>query len=336
MKGFNSKKYWFALMVAEVLFLALLIALLNVIASDNNVLLIDFLRNMAISIPFLAITFFVNYKIVKSINSSKWFTTRPSFHIAAEIILPLFVAIPLVIVTGLFFLEEGSNLKSYFSSNAFYTSITIVVLISIFTITTLEYIFQKERNEDLKRENLQMQYQQLKSQINPHFLFNSLNALISLTTTNAEQAVDYILKLSQIYRYVLSQDTKELVTIAEEIEFIKTYIEVLKIRYGETLQCEIRMGDQAVERYIPPMSLQLLVENAVKHNAISQKNPLLITITSDKDEVWVSNNIVPRRTIEDSTKIGLKNLENKYKIISNQQIKIERDNRSFNVILPLL
>lgn len=195
---------------------------------------------------------------------------------------------------------------------------------------------QIEKNSSLQKENLEMQYQQLKSQINPHFLFNSLNVLTSLINKDKDQAITYTQKLSEIYRYVLSQDIKKVNFVEDEINFIRTYIDILGIRYGDNLKCELDINKEDTQKMIPPMSLQLLIENAVKHNVITAKNPLFVRIYSEDDHLIVQNNISPRISVGDSNGIGLNNLEKKYEIISDQNIIIVKNNKYFTVKLPLL
>ncbi len=336
MKMVKINKNWILILISVISFLALLIILLDVIAPQKEFSLSSFLRNMGTSIPFAILIAIVDYQLVRYINNSKWFAKRVVLRIVIESLALIVLALIFIVVGNIPFLDGEASAIKYFSSGQFYASATAAILINIFTGTMIEFFVQVKRNDNLQKENLRMQYQQLKSQINPHFLFNSLNVLKSLINKDSEQASHYTQKLSNIYRYVLTQEAKEFVCVYEEIEFIKTYIEVLRIRYGEALSCEIEICDTCLELSIPPMSLQLLVENAVKHNAVSPKKPLIISIKYSDGYLEVSNNIIPRIRVEDSTGIGLKNLEQKYEIISNKSIIIDKDIHTFNVKLPLL
>ncbi len=336
MKSILINKSWILILIGVISFLALSIILIDVVSPQQEFVLADFLGSVAMSAPFAVLIAIVDYHLVRWFNRSKFFTGRMGLRIASEAIIVIIVALIFVVIGNALFIVNHGSLVDYLNSEQFYISATAAVLINIFTTTFIEFFFQLKRNENLQKENLQMQYQQLKSQINPHFLFNSLNVLTSLIHKDSQQAVLYTQRLSQIYRYVLSQDTKELIYLADEIEFIKTYIEVLRIRYGEALICEVEVSDEVLEELIPPMSLQLLIENAVKHNAVSTKNPLRIRIASGVKYLTVSNNIIPRIRVEDSTGIGLKNLELKYQIISQQSIEVDKSNNIFKVTLPLL
>ncbi len=330
-------KYWILILIGVISFLAVFIILIDTVTPQKGFSLSSFLRNMATSVPFAVLIAAVDYQLVMFINRSKWLTKRVVLRIIVESLAIAILALVFVIIgNALLFILEGVSLLGYLSSTGFYISATGATLINIFTVTFIEFFVQVKRNDSLQKENLQMQYQQLKSQINPHFLFNSLNVLSSLIHKDSEQAVQYTHKLSQIYRYVLSQDTKQLVYVADEIEFIKVYIDALRIRYGDALRYNVDISDSDIEMLIPPMSLQLLVENAVKHNTVSAKNPLTINIKSKNEQLIISNNIIPRASVEDSTGIGLKNLEQKYRIIAQMSIKVDKDKDEFNVTLPLL
>ncbi len=336
MKRVLINKKWILILIGVISFLALSIILIDVVIPQKAFSITDFLRNMATSSPFAVLIIVVDYQLVKWFNNSKLFASRGLLRIITESVTLIIIAIIFVVVGNLPFIEKFGSLHDYLYSTQFYISATTATLINIFTVTFIEFFFQMKRNDALQKENLKMQYQQLKNQINPHFLFNSLNVLVSLINKDSQQAVCYTQKLSQIYRYVLSQDTRELIYLADEIEFIKTYIEVLRIRYGDALRCDIDVSNEGLEQLIPPMSLQLLVENAVKHNAVSVKKPLTITITTDLNSITISNNIIPRSRVGDSTGIGLSNLKQKYLILSKQSIIIDKNSNNFNVTLPLL
>lgn len=329
-------KSWILILISVISFSAIFIIMLDVVAPQRRFSTYAFLHNMATSIPFTILISVTDYLLVKQLNSSKWLAKNMICRIIIEAFALITLALAFVILGNLILLDERSSLFSYLSSTNFYVSASVTILINIFAVTTIEFFFQVRRNETLQKENLHMQYLQLKNQINPHFLFNSLNVLNSLIHKDSDRASQYIQKLSQIYRYVLTQDTKELVYVAEEMEFINTYIEVLRIRYGDALRCVVSISDDTLGLLIPPMSLQLLIENAVKHNSVSMNKPLTITIKNEGEDLIISNNINPRITVENSTEIGIKNLDRKYNIISGQSIIVDNNNRDFKVTLPLL
>ena len=181
---------------------------------------------------------------------------------------------------------------------------------------------------------MHFQYMILKNQLNPHFLFNSLNTLTSLVSFDSSKAKDFIIKLSNVYRHVLEQHNKELVTLEEEVSFLKDYIFLLKTRFDSNLQITVRVKNEHLTKKIAPMALQILVENAVKHNSISEGKPLKIDIFSNVDSITV-HNIVQYKKSEVSWGIGLKNIRTQY-LQFDQEIRIVSTPNNFKVILPLL
>ncbi len=191
--------------------------------------------------------------------------------------------------------------------------------------------------EHLKVENLLARLNSLQQQMNPHFLFNCLNVLKS--GTKEEWAKEYVLQLSKVYRYLLTLDQESrLVSVADEVQFIRSYIHVLRERFEEGLQVSVEITPVASGRYIPPMALQTLVENAIKHNSVSLASPLQIRIY-DKEDLLVVENTLQRKDFERETGspgIGLKNLEERYRLIAGVSPAVIREELLFIVKLPLL
>ncbi len=179
-------------------------------------------------------------------------------------------------------------------------------------------------------------FESLKNQLDPHFLFNSLNVLTSLIGENPNQAEKFTTKLSKVYRYVLEQRNKDLVPVAEELTFAKTYMQLLAMRFEDAVQFNIPDAVSNKELKIVPLSLQLLLENAVKHNVVSSSKPLTITIYEDQNYLIIENNINPKEAIGKSTKVGLQNIADRYGLITQKGVKIENNNKTFKVSLPLL
>ncbi|WP_420318866.1 sensor histidine kinase [Ekhidna sp.] len=188
-------------------------------------------------------------------------------------------------------------------------------------------------NERLKTEQVASQYNSLKNQVNPHFLFNSLNVLSTLVYDNQDKAVEFIRKLSQVYRYVLDRKDEEVVPIHEEMEFVRNFSFLQKIRFGDNLQLEI--GTNQSDKYVPPLAIQILVENAIKHNVVSEKDPLTIKIEFEEDVCIIQNNLKEKK-VKDSTGIGLNNIIERYKYLSDKQVEVEKGKDFFIVKLPLL
>lgn len=194
----------------------------------------------------------------------------------------------------------------------------------------------KLREEELKKENVTAQLANLRNQISPHFLFNSLNTLIYLIEEDKEKSKEFVHKLSYIYKSVLDTSQKDLVSLKEELRYINAYTGLLKRRFGENLRFEISIGDTDLEKKIVPLSLQLGIENAVKHNVVSKTNPLKIDIASREDFLVISNNLQKRKPRETREGLGLQNITNRYKLVSNEQVIVENTKESFVLKLPLL
>lgn len=191
-------------------------------------------------------------------------------------------------------------------------------------------------NQQLRTENLVHQYEALKNQLNPHMLFNSLNTLYSLIHEDGEKARNYVQELSRVLRYTLRVNEHPTVTLQEEMEFVRSYIYLLQMRYEENLLFHIRISPEVLGLHLPPMSVQLLLENVVKHNEISNRHPLSINISSCGKCLVVDNPIQPKRNGEESTHIGLENLANRYRLLYKQEIEIRETDHHFIVTLPLI
>ena len=177
-------------------------------------------------------------------------------------------------------------------------------------------------NQQLRTESISNQYEALKNQLNPHMLFNSLNTLQSLIREFPDRAMNYTRELSKVLRYTLQGNESQLVTLREELTFAEAYIFLMKMRYEENLSFEIRTEEQSSCYLIPPMSLQVLIENAIKHNEISNLHPLSIHIYTQGDSLIVSNPVQPKRTDSAGTGIGLDNLAKRYHLLMQRQVEI--------------
>jgi sensor histidine kinase YesM len=194
-------------------------------------------------------------------------------------------------------------------------------------------LFDAER---LKQENLQSQFAALKNQVNPHFLFNSLNTLATIIPEDPNQAVEFVQKLSSVYRYLLQYKDDETVELKTELDCIEAYFFLQKIRFGDNLQVKINVPKEYHSKLIPPLTLQILVENAIKHNIISKQKPLEVDIYVDDVGMLVTrNNLQKKKSVESSTKIGLQNLVNRYGYIYNKTIDIFETEKDFLVKVPL-
>ena len=191
-----------------------------------------------------------------------------------------------------------------------------------------------DREQQLREENLKYKYRTLKTQVNPHFLFNSLNTLSELIYTDAKRADNYTQKLAKIYRYILENEETDLIPLNEELDFVKQYFDLQKERNGDKIQLDIRIENPNNFKIIP-ISLQILVENALKHNSASKEKPLTIYIYDDDGYIIVSNNIQRKSTLNTSSGTGLDNLQQRTKLITGKDVILTQHNL-FIVKLPII
>lgn len=190
--------------------------------------------------------------------------------------------------------------------------------------------------EQLKKAQLQTQFDSLKEQVNPHFLFNSLNSLSSLIATDPEKAEEFVEEMSRVYRYLLRSNEDHLTTLQKEVEFIESYNLLLKTRFGVGFQPEITIDPDKKDHLLPPMTLQLLIENAVKHNIVDPDKPLYLKLYTEADKLVVSNNLQKKNKSVVSNKIGLSNIISKYSLLNFPDVEITETAEEFIVRLPLI
>lgn len=220
-------------------------------------------------------------------------------------------------------------------------SVAMVVQITIYCIVyMINYVMMTRtemQNEREKANMAQYRYLKLKRQVNPHFLFNSLNILDCMVCEEkTEQSSTYIHKLAGIYRYMIKSEDEQVVTMRDELEFVGMYVDLLKVRFPEGLEVNIDVPEEMMARYVLPCSIQLLIENATKHNAVSPDNPLVIEVKAGGECVSVSNNLIPKVTKTPSTGLGQTYIRQLYADLSGKQIDIEQTDDSYCVTLPLI
>lgn len=192
------------------------------------------------------------------------------------------------------------------------------------------------RAEQLQKESFKAQLEALKNQVNPHFLFNSLNVLNSLIYVDQDQAVHFLGQLSDVYRALLNSGDKQLVPLQSELELVRAYMYLMETRFGKNVQFQVEVPDACLHLELPPTSLQMLLENAIKHNGSTLQKPLTIQLFVADNKLVVKNNLQPRLEEVASNKVGLKNICSRYSYLTNQQVEIEQTADEFIVRLPLL
>ena len=219
----------------------------------------------------------------------------------------------------------------------FYSTILITLVITMFMTGRTFLLSWREsavEAERLKKENMEAQYNSLRSQVNPHFLFNSLNALTNLVYQDQDKAVRFIKQLSTVYRYVLNTRDKELVSLSEELEFLHSYLFLQQIRFGEKLKLQVELSG---EGYVAPLVLQMLVENAIKHNIIADEQPLTIRVYREGSMLVVENNLQKKSIPSDeSTGAGLENIKKRYSFLTDSHVVVEETQIKFKVSIPVI
>lgn len=220
--------------------------------------------------------------------------------------------------------------------------ISMVITLILTTLYNSVYLFKDlessiAEKEKLEKANVQSQLDILKNQIKPHFLFNSLNTLATLIPEDTDQSVKYVESLAMVYRYILEIRDQKIIPIHEELKCISAYLFMLQIRFGNNLKVRINEGDLNHHHHIVPLSIQLLIENAMKHNIVSNKRPLHIDIyKGESNRLFISNNLQKKDDQEPSTGIGLKNINQRYEIITDESIDIIVTENKFTVSIPLI
>lgn len=216
------------------------------------------------------------------------------------------------------------------------------ILSNLVIIAAIVYIIVKYREKKLqlkeaqKKEKIEFEFQLLKNQINPHFLFNSFSTLMGLIEEDRDNALEYTEKLSDFFRKVLQLKERDLIPLSEELELIRDYLFIQGKRYGDLIRFEVDLEEGLLKTAIPPMTLQMLMENAVKHNVISKDKPLNIKLYSESGTITLENNLQPKRQTEVSTGIGLENIAKRYRLLSEEEIKIIKTDLVFRVCLPII
>jgi len=294
--------------------------------------------SLSMGIPVMKIYEYTEQKLDRYIP---WLA-KPQLRFFASVFLDLVInIIILILINWLVYVvvqkqEFNALLSKTIEGLKYLITFTVAGIIIINSLRFFKSWKQAAVNEEkLKREKLAIEYESLKYQINPHFLFNSLTALSSLVYTDQQKAVDFIREFSNVFRYVLESREKEVVDIATEKKLLESVSYLNRIRYDDSLLVNINLTD-ATDQYVIPMALQMLLENAIKHNAISESKPLKVEISEEEGYIVVKNNRQPKKNEIVSTKIGLENIKSRYKYLSDKAVLVEVTADQFVVKIPIL
>ncbi len=277
----------------------------------------------------------VVYQVDRLLNRLLKWKTHFLLRFLTGFIVNVAIAVSLMLFAGIFFLkaddEELWKLSILFTITTFIYEIFYGWFFSYryYAITQVEQL----RSE---RWQLELQFESLKSQISPHYLFNCLNTISSLLYKDSRMAEEFIRRMADTFRYVLSNQKQKLVSLREEVEFVKAYYYLLQVRYEHHLRLEINLPKNLLDTHVPPLALQMLVENAVKHNQISKEQPLLVYISA-QDNTFI--NVTSTKTVaihpNTSFRVGLDNIRNRYRFFTAEKIVV-KDDEKFTVQLPVI
>ncbi len=331
-----------AVIIGIIIFIAL--QLINLVVNQKLPTLAALKWNFIFTLMYSFVLYFSNAVIF--IQLDKHFE-KNRFHLKRLVIG--FLASFLISGLAIFFLRivedvvfENKTFSEFLKNenpSNYIVALVITVIVSLFI--HLIYFYKTYQENRVKQEkiiagNASAQFESLKNQLDPHFLFNSLNVLSSLIEENPENAQKFTTSLSKIYRYVLEQRDKELVSVAEELKFAKTYMNLLKMRFENSITFELPESFENEEAKVVPLALQLLLENAIKHNVVSEQKPLHIKISIEENQLVVENNLQKKETLQTRKGVGLQNIVDRYAIISTRKVAIEETNEFFKIKLPIL
>jgi len=342
----NSKKYKFILFISGVLIVILLNLkslwyIFDLVSpyTELNLKEVEFklyyiIQQFIIHLIAFQIIAFYNYSWKNKFSEIFCFSknTNIIFIIAANLFLFfLFAFIPSILTKGF------SNFVAitYFLLGNFFVYVLAVSVAYLFVFLRQVYVLRTE-NQLLKTERANAELTSLKEQISPHFFFNTLNSLSSLIRTrDREDSLEFIEKMSEVYRYILDSTNVDLVMISKEIEFVNSYFYLLKKRFGEKITLQNEICSELYKSNVPPLGIQLLIENAIQHNIISSSSPLIIKLYND-DNMIVAENKINKKDANENFGLGLSNLNKRYQLIANKEIEIIESNEKFIVKLPVL
>lgn len=240
------------------------------------------------------------------------------------------------------FYYQGLSVADFLKNetvDSYIIAIVITIIASLFTHAF--YFYRALQKKEVKKQKIiagtaSARFDALKNQLDPHFLFNSLNVLTSLIEEAPDQAQKFTTSLSKVYRYVLEQKNKDLVSVDEELNFARTYVRLLKMRFEDSIVFEIPEKSSAPDAKIVPLSLQLLLENAVKHNVVTSSKPLHLKVTEEDGMLMVRNNLQEKQVVKKSSGVGLQNIRQRYDILTDREVVIDKTKSEFSVGIPML
>jgi two-component system LytT family sensor kinase len=335
----KSSRIRFVYMTVVGIAISFLLAFLHPITFRDHNKLLDYFSSVFITI----LVWEGNLHIDSWMNRHFPWVSKPGKRVLVHLPISLLYSACIIYISMESFSKYVCDLPEAARRGFMSVSLIIGVLVTLIILST-EISVQFFRSwkssiteaEKYRNESLQAQLQNLKSQLNPHFLFNNMSVLSSLIYQDQDKAVRFVNQLSKVYRYLLDNRNNELVCLETELSFIKSYLFLLQIRFDKSLVFDLNIPPETHILRLPPLSLQMLIENAIKHNEISEDIPLCIRIRVAGDKLEVSNPIRLRMQSEESSNTGLKNIRERYQYFTNQEVEIEQHDQVFTVRIPLL
>ncbi len=307
--------------------------------------IVNYLTRIAIgtsfSFVFALILVYLNLQIINRLDNIFPLPERLLPRIPAEFLLAVFAGIiigsSVTVVAGTLMPYEDGLLKNIIN-NSLITSVLNIIIITV--IEAIVWFKRSQQSlvkaERLERENSQIRFETLKSQLNPHFLFNSLNVLSSLIKKDSDKAQNFVDEFSSVYRYTLDVIEKPVVELREEIDFAKSYLFLQKIRFDNAVDMEINVDASILNFLVPPLAVQTLLENAFKHNKATTESHLKIKIFNDNDSLVVVNNLQPKIKGSDSKGVGLNNLNKRYELLGDELPQFSVTEKEYVAKIPLI
>ncbi len=279
---------------------------------------------------------------------SKWLEKKRAWkqnfkrRLLVEILISVLLPIPIVLIFYSFLYLVLWDMGLYSPSIVMYCAYVTLFSLIFMIFVNANYIIEDWRKsiikgEALEKENVKAKLEALQTQLSPHFLFNNLNIIDALVEKDSQLAQRYVQGLSKVFRYILDNKNRELISLEEELSFIEEFMFLMETRFDKNIALSVSLSEKSKRMMVPPVSLQLLVENAVKHNEISIRNPLLIEIDDETNHyLTIRNNVKPRKSNTTGTGTGLKNIRERYHYLTDNKVVVNAGDTHFEIKIPLL
>jgi sensor histidine kinase YesM len=331
-----------ALVLGSIIFLMIgLVQYLNGnVITDGKRLLVLFAYNQLYSVALYMANFYFFRALIKKYKTTIFTVKNLAKAIAGGVIVTITTLVLIRLVTEI--IIEGRVFTDFIKEErieSYYASFVISIVVTAIFFAVFYYRHRQEKkvkDQKIIAGAASAQFDALKNQLDPHFLFNSLNVLTSLIEENPEAATRFTTALSKVYRYVLEQKNKELVTVEEELKFAKLYMSLINMRFEESIVFTVPEHISNPEAKVVPLSLQLVLENAVKHNQLTPSRKLHITIFEKDGDLIIRNNVQPKNVVRKGTGVGLQNIRKRYYLLTDRAVTIQQNEKEFSVSIPLL